>query len=98
VNYSVILTSLHQQYPTVAHILTRSANLAFRPKSDFKNKCPSRARFGLQNEACLELCDITDGLAQSTNRVRSPHDAFSQCERKVYRLMLKLVVEVGNKV
>jgi len=26
-------------YSTVAHILTPSVNLAFRPKSDFKNKC-----------------------------------------------------------
>jgi len=34
-------------YSAVAHILTLSVNLAFRPKSGFKNKCPARAGFGL---------------------------------------------------
>ena len=34
-------------YSTVAHIWTSSINLAFRPKSGFKNKCQSRAVFGL---------------------------------------------------
>jgi len=43
-------------YPVVALILTRSANLAFGPKSGFKNKCQARARFGLQNDAFLQLC------------------------------------------
>ena len=36
-------------YSAVAHILTTSANLAFRPKSGFKNKCRARAGFGLVN-------------------------------------------------
>jgi len=42
-------------YSSVAHILTPSVNLAFRPKSGFKKKC--RARFGLrlQNETLLQL-------------------------------------------
>jgi len=44
-----------QQYPAVAHHLTHSVNLAFRPKSSFKNKCRARPEFGLQNEACLQL-------------------------------------------
>jgi len=34
-------------YSIVAHILTPSVNLAFRPKSGFKNKCRARAGFGL---------------------------------------------------
>jgi len=34
-------------YSAVAHILTPLVNLAFRPKSDFKNKCRARAGFGL---------------------------------------------------
>jgi len=34
-------------YSAVAHILTPSVNLAFRPESAFKNKCRARARFGL---------------------------------------------------
>ena len=34
-------------YSAVAHILTLSVNLAFRPKSGFKNKCRDWARFGI---------------------------------------------------
>jgi len=34
-------------YSAVAHILTPSVNLAFKPKSGFKNKCRARAVFGL---------------------------------------------------
>ena len=34
-------------YSAVAHILTPSVNLAFEPKSGFKNKCRARAGFGL---------------------------------------------------
>jgi len=34
-------------YFAVAHILTPSVNLAFRPKSGFKNKCRARAGFEL---------------------------------------------------
>jgi len=34
--------------PQFRIILTHSENLAFRPKSGFKNKCRARARFGLQ--------------------------------------------------
>jgi len=34
-------------YSAVEHILTPSVNLAFRPKSGFKNKCRARAGFGL---------------------------------------------------
>jgi len=34
-------------YSAVAHILTHSVNLAFGPKLGFKNKCRSRAGFGL---------------------------------------------------
>jgi len=34
-------------YSAVAHILTPSVNLAFRPKSGFKNKCRARAGFEL---------------------------------------------------
>jgi len=34
-------------YSTVAHILSPSANLAFRPKSGLKYKCRARAEFGL---------------------------------------------------
>ena len=50
-------------YSAVAHILTPSVNLAFGPKSGFKNKCRALAgcgfvisgsgRFRLQNEALL---------------------------------------------
>jgi len=40
-------------YSAVAHILTPSVNVAFRPKSGFKNKCRTLARFGLKNEARL---------------------------------------------
>jgi len=43
-------------YSAVAHILTPSVTLAFRPKSGFKNKCRARARFKLQNEAFSQLC------------------------------------------
>jgi len=43
-------------YPAVAHILTSSVNLAFRPKSGFKNKCRARAGVRLQNEALSQLC------------------------------------------
>ena len=39
-----------------AFILTPSENLAFGPKSGFKNKCRSRAGFGLQSEVLLQLC------------------------------------------
>jgi len=52
-------------YSAVAHIVTPSVNLTFRPKSGFKNKCRARAGFGLvisgragfkrQNEALLQL-------------------------------------------
>jgi len=34
-------------YSAVVHILTPSVNLDFRPKSGFKNKCPTWAGFGL---------------------------------------------------
>ena len=34
-------------YSAVAHVLTPSVNLAFRPKSGFKNKFRARAGFGL---------------------------------------------------
>jgi len=34
-------------YSSVAHILTPSVNLAFRPKSGFKKKCRAPAGFGL---------------------------------------------------
>jgi len=34
-------------YSAVAHILTSSVNLAFRPKSGFKNKCRAPTVFGL---------------------------------------------------
>jgi len=34
-------------YSAVAHILNPLVNLAFRPKSGFKNKCRARAVFGL---------------------------------------------------
>jgi len=44
------------RYFTVAHISTPSVNLAFRPKSGFKNECRARAGFRLQNEAPLQLC------------------------------------------
>ena len=43
-------------YSAVAHILTPSANLAFRPKSGFKYKCRARTGFRLQNEALLQPC------------------------------------------
>jgi len=53
-------------YSAVAHILTPSVNLAFRPKSGFKDKYRARAGFGLvisvsgrsrlENEALLQLC------------------------------------------
>jgi len=45
-------------FTVVAHILTHSANWAFRPKSGFKNKCRARAGAGfrLQNEAFSQLC------------------------------------------
>jgi len=34
-------------YSAVAHILTSLVNLAFKPKSGFKNKCRTRAGFRL---------------------------------------------------
>jgi len=34
-------------YSAVAHILTPSVNLAFRPKPGYKNKCRARVGFGL---------------------------------------------------
>lgn len=40
-----MFTLLRHQYRAVAYILTHSVNLAFGPKSGFKNKC--RAEFGL---------------------------------------------------
>ena len=40
----------------VAHILTPLINLAFRPKSIFKNKCRPWAGFRLQNEVLSQLC------------------------------------------
>jgi len=48
-------TLLRYQYLAVAHILTQSVNLAFGPKSGFKNKCRARVRFGLRNEVHLQL-------------------------------------------
>ena len=36
-------------YSAVAHIVTPLVNLAFRPKSGFKNKCRTRAGFRLMN-------------------------------------------------
>ena len=32
-------------YSAIEHIMTRLVNLAFRPKSGFKNKCRTRAGF-----------------------------------------------------
>ena len=43
-------------YSAVAHIVNPLVNLAFRPKSGFKNKCRTRAGFRLQNGALLQLC------------------------------------------
>ena len=43
-------------YSAVAHVLTPSANLTFRPKSGFRYKCRARTGFRLQNEALLQLC------------------------------------------
>jgi len=44
-------------YSAVAHILTPSVNLVFRPKSGFKNKYRARAGVRLQSEALFEtLC------------------------------------------
>ena len=43
-------------YSAVAQIITPSENLAFGPKSGFKNKCRARAGFGLPSEALLQLC------------------------------------------
>jgi len=42
-------TSTHNVFcfSAVAHILTPSVNLAFGPKSGFKNNCRARAGFGL---------------------------------------------------
>ena len=34
-------------YSAVAHLLTPSVNLAFKPNSRFKSKCRARAGFGL---------------------------------------------------
>jgi len=51
----------------VAHILTASVNLSFRPKSGFKSKCRTRAGFRLQNEAFLQLCV---GLQARANKGR----------------------------
>jgi len=45
-------------YPAVAHIFTHTANLASGPKSGFKNKCRTRAGFGLHNGAHLQLCSV----------------------------------------
>jgi len=42
-------------YYAIAHILTHLVKLAFGPKSEFKNKCPAWAEFGLQIETCLQL-------------------------------------------
>jgi len=48
-NFWALLTLAHNDfcYSAVAHILIPSVNLAFRPKSGFKNKCRSRVGFGL---------------------------------------------------
>jgi len=43
-------------YSAVAHILTPSVNLAFRPRSGFKSKCGARVGFRLQSETLLQLC------------------------------------------
>jgi len=43
-------------YSAVAHILTPSENLAYRPKSGFKYKCRARTGFRLPNEALLQFC------------------------------------------
>jgi len=43
-------------YSAVAHIVPPSENVAFGPKSGFKNKCRAQAGFGLQREALLQLC------------------------------------------
>jgi len=48
-------TLLHNQYPAVAHILIHAVNLAFGPKSGFRNKCWAQAWFGLQNETSYTL-------------------------------------------
>jgi len=49
----VMLTLLLYQYNAVAHILLHLVNLAFGPKSGFKNKCPAQVGLGRQNEARL---------------------------------------------
>jgi len=46
----------HFCYSAVAHILAPSVNLAFRPKTGFRNKCRARAGFRLPNKALLQLC------------------------------------------
>ena len=55
VNYFVTISLLRHQYPTVAHILIHSVNLAFGPKSGFKYKCQTRAGFVGRNGARLQL-------------------------------------------
>jgi len=47
VNYLVVFTLLHHQYPAVAQVLNNSVSLAFGPKLGFNNKCRVRAGFGL---------------------------------------------------
>ena len=49
INRVLAITPAHNVfcYSAVAHVLTPVVNLAFRPKSGFKNKCWARAGFGL---------------------------------------------------
>ena len=58
INRAPATTSVHNVFcfSAVAHISTPLVNLAFTPKSGFKNKCWTRAGFGLQNKALLQLC------------------------------------------
>jgi len=62
VNYLVMFTLPHHQYPAVRYILTHLVNWAFGPKSGFKIKCRDRAGFGLQNETRAQLCSAVSDL------------------------------------
>jgi len=42
-------------YDAIAHILTPSVNLAFKPKAGFKNKCRARAGFGLGPDSGFKM-------------------------------------------
>jgi len=75
---------LRNQYPAVAHILTHSIDLAFGPKSGFKNICWDRA-FIWDHFTTLHCCAQGRPLADWTDCFQSA-PAPKEAPRCAYKL------------